>query len=453
MQDEQLDDIIREAAERHHPGYNDKAWEQMNGLLDKHLPEKKDKKRPGFFWFALLFLATGTGIALLVTNSNKNRAAISKVQQDSGSSNNNTSAKGTKETPGDNTPGRDNEAANNNQAAVNGTGPANNTPQSSGANNTAFLNNHTERALASIKHRNSFTRTKTSFLSGETGNVNEDAKEEEEVLSASTKDKQITASQNPISSSTKTEPVIKKEQLTASNTVKQEMVKEEKKQDKQETASTTTSVKKKSPKSSPLEKLSFSLSAGGDLSYVDLKNPGEGKLLRGAGLQYQIGQRFAVRSGFYVADKIYSTGAYQYHPRENPQYYTNLVKVDANCRVYEIPLSVSYRFASAKNHGFYTTAGLSSVIMKKEKYNFLYKNAQGAYYSYPRSVSNQYKHLFSNLSLSLGYQYQLSNQVSFSAEPYLSLPLSGIGLGRVKLNSAGMMMSVAVKPFAGKKKK
>lgn len=453
MQDEQLDDIIREAAERHHPGYNDTAWEQMNSLLDKHLPEKKEKKRPGFFWFALLFLATGTGIALLVTNSGKDNITFNKVKQDSDSKNNNTNKQGSNETA-DDTAGKTNEAATNNQTTVNGTGPAINTPQSSGTNNTVFLNNHTEKALASFKRKPGFskTNTKTSLVSGDISTVEET--KEEEVLNAINNDRQVTGSKNQTTVASKTDNTIaKKEQQVTSNTVKQELAKEDKKEDKQETATNNTSAKKKSRKSSPLEKLSFTLSAGGDLSYVDLKKPGEGKLLRGAGIQYQIGQRFAVRSGFYVADKIYSAGAYQYHPRENPQYYTNLVKVDANCRVYEIPLSVTYRFAEAKNHGFYTAAGLSSVIMKKEKYNFLYKNAQGVYYTYPRTVSNQYKHLFSNLSLSLGYQYKLSNQVSFSAEPYLSLPLSGIGLGRVKLNSIGVIMSVAVKPFAGKKKK
>ena len=49
--------MIRDAAENHHPAYNDKAWDKMEKLLDKHLPEEKDRKRPLFF--LLLFLLLG----------------------------------------------------------------------------------------------------------------------------------------------------------------------------------------------------------------------------------------------------------------------------------------------------------------------------------------------------------------------------------------------------------
>ena len=52
-----MDHMIRDAAENHHPAYNDKAWDKMEKLLDKHLPEEKDRKRPLFF--LLLFLLLG----------------------------------------------------------------------------------------------------------------------------------------------------------------------------------------------------------------------------------------------------------------------------------------------------------------------------------------------------------------------------------------------------------
>ena len=35
-----MDHIIREAANNHHPAYNDKAWEKMEKQLDKQLPQK-----------------------------------------------------------------------------------------------------------------------------------------------------------------------------------------------------------------------------------------------------------------------------------------------------------------------------------------------------------------------------------------------------------------------------
>ena len=45
MPDEEIDNLIRDAANQHHPPYDDKAWGKMEELLDKHLPQKKDRKK------------------------------------------------------------------------------------------------------------------------------------------------------------------------------------------------------------------------------------------------------------------------------------------------------------------------------------------------------------------------------------------------------------------------
>ncbi|HNA17386.1 MAG TPA: hypothetical protein PK678_12735, partial [Ferruginibacter sp.] len=54
-----MDHIIRDAAENHHPPYNDKAWDKMEQMLDKHLPQKKDNRK--YIFFLLIFLLLGGG--------------------------------------------------------------------------------------------------------------------------------------------------------------------------------------------------------------------------------------------------------------------------------------------------------------------------------------------------------------------------------------------------------
>ena len=39
MQFEKFDKKIREAADHHHPAYDDNAWDKMEKLLNKHMPE------------------------------------------------------------------------------------------------------------------------------------------------------------------------------------------------------------------------------------------------------------------------------------------------------------------------------------------------------------------------------------------------------------------------------
>jgi hypothetical protein len=91
--------------------------------------------------------------------------------------------------------------------------------------------------------------------------------------------------------------------------------------------------------------------------------------------------------------------------------------------------------------------------MKKETYNYFYKhNATGPTYTQKWTLQNENKHLFSVLTFSGGYQRNISNRFFISAEPYIKIPLSGVGFGKVKLNSAGAQFTIGVKPFVKKTK-
>ncbi len=127
-------------------------------------------------------------------------------------------------------------------------------------------------------------------------------------------------------------------------------------------------------------------------------------------------------------------------------------KINADCNVFEIPLTLQYNFKQVKNHNWYGGMGFSSYLMKKEIYDYQYKGASGQVWSYKRTYKNENENYFSVLTLSGGYQYKLNNRISFLAEPFLKIPIKGIGAGKVKLNSAGLMVTAAVKPFAKKKK-
>ncbi|RYG48454.1 MAG: dienelactone hydrolase family protein, partial [Chitinophagaceae bacterium] len=58
--------------------YNEKAWEKMELLLDKHLPEKKKKRRFIFLLFPLVL--TGLGILFFFRQQNPEQPAISDKQ-------------------------------------------------------------------------------------------------------------------------------------------------------------------------------------------------------------------------------------------------------------------------------------------------------------------------------------------------------------------------------------
>src|SRR6185295_4985354 len=112
-----FDKKIKEAAEQHHPAYDENAWRKMESLLDQHLPKERNRRR--FFLLAFIVLLTGGGAFVLFSNPHpKNGGQV--VEQTNNSTSSKTQADKTDKTaivvqPGvDNT---DNETINDNAVA------------------------------------------------------------------------------------------------------------------------------------------------------------------------------------------------------------------------------------------------------------------------------------------------------------------------------------------------
>jgi len=121
--------------------------------------------------------------------------------------------------------------------------------------------------------------------------------------------------------------------------------------------------------------------------------------------------------------------------------------VDADCKVYEIPLTVYYSFKEKNHHHWFAALGSSSYLMKKETYHYLYKTQTGNMLYRGWTLKNKNQHYFSVITLSGGYSYQLSKTFSLMAEPYIKIPTQGIGFGKVKLKSTGIMFTLSAAPF------
>lgn len=90
------------------------------------------------------------------------------------------------------------------------------------------------------------------------------------------------------------------------------------------------------------------------------------------------------------------------------------------------------------------TVGLSSYLMLKEKYDLEYKsyNYGGNAYGNSLEVQNKNKHYLNIVNLGIGYERVLTDRLSLQVEPYLKLPLSGIGEGNITLKSAGAFVGL-----------
>ena len=80
--------------------------------------------------------------------------------------------------------------------------------------------------------------------------------------------------------------------------------------------------------------------------------------------------------------------------------------------------------------------------MKKESYDYEYSYNYGPTTNKDWEISNQNSHYFSIGNLSVGYERKINKKISFQVEPFIKLPLAGVGYGKVKLLSSGVFLSL-----------
>jgi hypothetical protein len=480
MPNEEIDKLVRDAASQHHPPYDDKAWGKMEAMLDKHLPQKKDRRKPVIF--LLSFLLLGGAAFWGIKNALHNNTVVTTAQNTTATAvnekNKTTPVPETGEATSTPAPGNTGSATAGNtlpddqqagststSASINTTatttadnGTASGTVKNNAQKNTPdknsngkyFSNNndayaagkkngHNQKGRTSIKVK----RPGTGEEDGNTAKVNTVAEKTDGA------DNTVSLTEVPVKDAAIENGVVPLSKTTAGNSVNETKPAAEKNTPDKNTTAATATTSKKSNKSFS-DKLSITVSAGADLSYVELNNAGKLKPAFGAGLSYALGKHITVASGLYVSKKVYTALPYQY--KFGGYAYPNLKEIGADCKVFEIPVSVYYNFKQVKNHSWLAGISLSSLLMKRESYDYRYETPTGQYYNYEKTLTNENKHYFSVLTLSAGYQYKLSNRLSFIAEPYLKVPLAGIGLGKIKLNSTGILVTAAIKPFTKKRK-
>jgi len=433
MWSDEINKKIQEAEDSNQPAYNDKAWEGMELLLDKHLPLKKKRRRFIFFLFPLLL--TGITAFFILQQKNKSNNPVTEqkripVQSSSSPANSdkhdNAITLPSKETPVlQQTPSRE----------TTGNFKTETTPENLvGDVYTPVKKNKQSQYRQEYGQPKSILKKNTTKKIKETDNNFSSDKPVESSIS--------TPIDNSIANTT-VKPVSNDSLATQKN-----IAPEEKKQEDTVQTETTKPVnKKEKKKTSTAAKFSLNVSFGPDISSVGIDKPGKLKMQYGIGASYSFSERFSLRTGFFAGYKIYTADSADYHP---PYTINNLQKIEADCFVYEIPVTIVYNFAASKKHNWFIAGGVSSYLMKKETYGYYYKNSWGQPQYYSHTYKNKNSHLFSVINISGGYQHHFTDRFSIMTEPYVKIPAKGIGVGKVKLNSAGVLFTVGFKPFLKK---
>ena len=110
-----------------------------------------------------------------------------------------------------------------------------------------------------------------------------------------------------------------------------------------------------------------------------------------------------------------------------------------------VPVAAKYNFSTRKQSSWFGVVGLSSYFMLQENYTYNYYYGSTGPVAHKKEYNDGSTHIFSNVSISGGYTHRLGNFADVRIEPYLKLPISGMGIGSLPFFSTGLQVGVTKK--------
>ena len=199
---------------------------------------------------------------------------------------------------------------------------------------------------------------------------------------------------------------------------------------------------KKDVQKAEFEKAYVSLLMGPDYSRVKSQEVKPAGYSVGAVAGYRFSKRWAVEAGLLWDRKNYfSKGDFFKTDKIQLPEHTKVTQVDGYCAMFEIPVNVRYTAWQGHRDAVTLSAGSSSYLMHNEDYDYVAQR-YGVWYKGNTSYKHASKNWFSVANLSLGYEHQLGQKLKIHIEPYLKIPVTGVGIGSLPLSSKGVLVGV-----------
>jgi Outer membrane protein beta-barrel domain len=484
--DKHLDRLSREAAEQFEPAGDLHSWEKLHPRLEAALPQKKDRRRRGFF-ILFLFLLIGGGLTFSAIWMNRNgedkdNAQLTKkttqgTQTPKNSNANSQPQAGSSPVVTDkpiNDKAADQTAGENDEQPADGIAQDTKTDEpkpsavideKAGTNNVnrqpgiseLFGNDNlttSRRQRTPASSGNNRSRNNNSVDKNNTSQTNTAAitpadqsqKEKKDVSPADKNSPGKNEQSQPVTEPQSDKTVNAPQQNTTTPAKTDDVKAPEEKAQPQTTAQANTQAKPKKQASESKKRWEFGLTYGPDVSTIKFTHTQKPGTNVGLTIGYNISKRFSLQTGALYTMKNYKGYGKDYHPPKG--YWTDYVDlktVTADCNMWDIPLNLRYNLVPRKSSNVFVSAGLSSYLMKKEDYDYFYYY-NGNPVTRNRSYETDTEHWLSILNISVGYERQISKNFSVQAEPFFKQPLKGVGFGNVKLNTTGVFLSVKYKP-------
>lgn len=193
-------------------------------------------------------------------------------------------------------------------------------------------------------------------------------------------------------------------------------------------------------------KFSVTAQVSPDLSMVNNVSVKHTRLGVGLLAEYELLKNFSIAGGVHYSSKAYEANAKSYTPQDGRwKWQVSPEAINATCRVLEAPINLRYYFHNQPKYRLFVSSGISSYWMLNESYSFEYSSRPQ--WNYGWGVNNQNQHYMGIANFSIGWQKKLNKRWSIQAEPFLKVPLGGVGEGNVRLTTTGVLFGLKYNLF------
>jgi len=169
----------------------------------------------------------------------------------------------------------------------------------------------------------------------------------------------------------------------------------------------------------------------------------QGKVGSNYGLLLSFGatKKLTITSGVVYSSKPYNTSFANYNTTYNFKH--DPIDVTADCKMLDIPINIGYQVYGNFRNKLSVGTGLSSYLMLHEKYTYNYGNgANSAAWPQTYTVPNSKGYLLSIININATYEHKINSKFGVSVQPYMKVPISGVGYSDIKLQSTGVAVGV-----------
>lgn len=216
----------------------------------------------------------------------------------------------------------------------------------------------------------------------------------------------------------------------------------------------TNPGKKSGPSLRISRPLTFGLQVSPDFASVNALAGDKPGSSIGLTVDYQILDRWHLGTGLLFSRKNYTARGTDYKVPHDYYRSVGLKGVDfvkGAMNMLEIPINLRYDFSVTGNTVFFASGGVSTYLFGSERSKYYFD-------FFGREVCREFQYtnkqsILSSANLSFGVETGVSNDFSIMVAPYMKLPLSDLGFGRIRMSSVGINVGLRYSPVLSRKRK